>query len=98
MVLQVWQAGDAGIHRSALCRRTDLSPVELRGLLMSMGYALRRFRRERGTRLSRPVVANPPLQTYRIDPEFAAVASAGMFDEEGQRTGQGNAGVVARRG
>ena len=80
VVLQVWQAGDAGIHRSALCRRAELSPVELRGLLTSMGHALRRLRREREMRLSRPVVANTPLQTYFIDPEFAAVASSGIFD------------------
>ena len=77
VVLQVWQAGDAGIHRSALCRRTELSSEELRGLLVSMGHALRRFQRERGMRLSRPVVANTPLQTYRIAAEFGAVASLG---------------------
>ena len=77
VVLQVWQAGDAGIHRSALCRRTELSPAELRGLLVSMGHALRRFQRERRMRLSRPVVANAPLQTYFIDADFAAVASLG---------------------
>ena len=76
VVLQVWQAGDAGIHRSALCRRTELSPAELRGLLVSMSHALRRFQRERGMRLSRPVVSNTPLQTYFIDAEFAAVASS----------------------
>ncbi len=83
VVLQVWRAGDGGIHRSALCRRAELSPAELRGLLVSMGHALRRFQRERGMRLSRPVVSNAPLQTYYIDAEFAAVASSGMFDAEG---------------
>ncbi len=77
VVLQVWQAGGAGIHRSVLCRRTELTPEEVRGLLVSMGHALRRFQRERGLRLSRPVVANTPLQTYCIDAEFAAVASLG---------------------
>ena len=80
VVLQVWQAGDAGIHRSALCRRAELSPEELRGRLTSMGHALHRFRREREMLLSRPVVANTPLQTYFIAPEFAALASSGMFD------------------
>ena len=82
VVLNVWRAGGAGIHRSVLCRRTELSPAELRALLVSMGHALRRFQRERGMRLSRPVVANAPLQTYFVDAEFALVASSGMFDEE----------------
>ena len=83
VVLNAWQAGGAGIHRSALCRRAELSPEELRALLVSMGHALRRLQRERGMRLSRPVVANAPLQTYFIDAEFAVVASSRMFDEEG---------------
>ena len=83
VVLQVWRAGDAGIHRSALCRRTELSPAELRGLLIGMAHTLGGFQRHRGMRLSRPVVSNAPLQTYFIDAEFAAVASSGMFDEEG---------------
>ncbi len=83
VVLQVWRAGGAGIHRSVLCRRAELSPAELRALLVSMGHALRRLQRERGMRLSRPVVANAPLQTYFVDAEFALVASSGMFDEEG---------------
>ena len=82
VVLQVWRAGGAGIHRSVLCRRAELSPAELRALLVSMGHALRRFQQQRGMRLSRPVVSNAPLQTYFIDAEFALVASSGMFDEE----------------
>ena len=77
LVLHVWEAGDTGIHRSVLCRRAELSPAELRGLLMSMGHALRRFQQQRGMRLSRPVVSNAPLQTYFVDAEFAAVASLG---------------------
>ncbi len=83
VVLNAWQADDRGIHRSVLCRRAELSPEKLRGLLVSMGHALRRLQRERGMRLSRPVVANAPLQTYFIDAEFAVVASSRMFDEEG---------------
>ena len=83
VVHHVWRAGGAGIHRSVLCRRAELSPAELRALLVSMGHALRRLQRERGMRLSRPVVSNAPLQTYFIDAEFALVASSGMFDEEG---------------
>ena len=51
-------AGAAGIHRSALCQRTDLAPAELRSLLMRMGHVLRRFHRERGMALPRPVGAN----------------------------------------
>ena len=27
---QVWQAGDAAIHRSVLCQRAELAPAELR--------------------------------------------------------------------
>ena len=81
MALYVWQAGTAGIHRSTLCQRTELTPAELRSLLMRMGHALRRFQRERGMTLSRPVVANSPLQTYFINADFAAVAASAMFDE-----------------
>ena len=81
MVLHVWRAGAVGIHRSALCQRTELTPGELRSLLMRMGHALRRFQRERGLALPRPVAANSPLQTYFVDPEFAAAAKSQMFDE-----------------
>ena len=81
MALHVWRAGAAGIHRSALCQRTELMPAELRSLLMRMGHALRRFQQERGITLSRPVVANSPLQSYFVDPDFAAVATSQMFGE-----------------
>ncbi len=74
-----------GLHRffyttsrystNVLCQRADLEPVELRSLLMRMGHVLRRLQRERGLALSRPVAANSPLQSYFVDPEFAAVAS-----------------------
>ena len=80
VMFQVWRAGAAGIHRNTLCQRTDLSPVELRTLVMRMGHVLRRFQRERGLALSRPVAANSPLQSYFVDPEFAAVASD-LFSE-----------------
>ena len=62
MALHVWRAGAKGIHRSALCQRTELRPAELRSLLMRMGHALRRFQRERG------MAANSPLQTYFLIP------------------------------
>ena len=81
MTLHVWRAGAAGIHRSALCQRTELTPAELRSLLMRMGHVLRRFQRERGMALSRPVAANSPLQSYFVDPDFAAVAASQMFGE-----------------
>ena len=71
----VWRAGAAGIHRNTLCQRTDLTPVELHSLVMRMGRVLGRFQRERGLALSRPVAANSPLQSYFVDPDFAAVAS-----------------------
>lgn len=81
MALQVWRAGAAGIHRSALCQRVELTPAELRTLLMRMGHALRRFQQERGMTLSRPVAANSPLQSYFVDAGFAAAADSRMFDE-----------------
>ena len=81
MTLQVWRAGAAGIHRSALCQRTELTAAELISLLMRMGHALRRFQRERGMTLSRPVAANSPLQSYFVDPDFAAAAASDMFGE-----------------
>ena len=81
MALHVWRAGAAGIHRSSLCLRTELTPAELRSLLMRMGRALARFQREWGMVLSRPVAANSPLQSYFVDPDFATVASAQMFGD-----------------
>ena len=81
MALHVWRAGEVGIHRSVLCRHAELTPGELRSLLMRMGHALRRFQRARGVTLPRPVASNSPLQSYFVDPEFAAVANSQMFDE-----------------
>ena len=75
VMFQVWRAGAAGIHRNTLCQRTDLSPVELRSLVMRMGRVLGRFQRERGMALSRPMAANSPLQSYFINADFAVVAS-----------------------
>ena len=84
MALHVWRAGAAGIHRSALCQRAELTPAEPRSLLMQMYHALRRFQRERGMILSRPVAANSPLQSYFVDPDFAAVATSHMFGDAGR--------------
>ncbi len=81
MTLHVWRAGEAGIHRSALCQRADLTPAELRSLLMRMNHVRRRFQQERGMRLPRPVVANSRLQSYFVDPDFAAVVASDMFGE-----------------
>ena len=81
VAFHVWRAGEAGIHRSVLCQRGELTPGELRSLLVRMSHALRRFQRERGLALSRPVAADSPLQSYLVDPEFAAAANSQMFDE-----------------
>ena len=81
LALHVWRAGAAGVHRSALCQRTELTPMELRSLVMRMGHALAGLRRERGMTLSRPVAANSPLQSYFVDPEFAAAADTEMFGD-----------------
>ena len=81
MMFQVWRAGERGSHRDVLCQRADLTPVELRSLLIRMGHALGRFQRERGLALSRPIAANSPLRSYFIDPDFAAVAASQMFGE-----------------
>ena len=81
MALHVWRAGAAGVHRSALCLRTELTPMELCSLVMLMGRALATFGRERGTTLARPVAANSPLQSYFVDPDFAAVAAPRMFGD-----------------
>ena len=51
---------------------------------MRMGHALRRFQRKRGLSLPRPVAANSPLQSYFVDPEFAAVATADVFGDVGR--------------
>ena len=80
VMFQVWRAGERGIHRNTLCQRTDLTPLELRTLVMRMGRVLGRFQRERGMALSRPMAANSPLQSYFIDLDFAAVASD-LFNE-----------------
>ena len=79
VVGHAWRAGAAGIHRNALRQRTGLTPEQVRPLLLRMGHRLRRFQRERGLALPRPVKANSPLQSYFIDPGFAAAASAPMF-------------------
>ena len=81
VMFQVWRAGERGSHRNVLCQRADLTPVELRSLVMRMGHALGRFQRERGLALPRPVAANSPLQSYFVDPDFAAVAASRMFGE-----------------
>ena len=81
MTLHVWRAGAAGIHRSVLCQRTELTHVELRTLLMQMGRALRRFERERRITLSLPVAANTPLQRYFVDTDFAAAVDPQMFGD-----------------
>ena len=75
VMFQVWRAGAAGIHRNTLGQRTVLLPVELRSLVMRMGHVLRRFQRERGMALSRPVATNSPLQSYFINADFVVVAS-----------------------
>ena len=77
----IWQGRASGIHRSARCQRAELTPGDLHSLLMRMGHALRRFQREHGLILSRPAAANSPLQSYFVDPEFAAAAESRMFDE-----------------
>ena len=84
MARHVWRAGEVGIHRSALCQRVELTPAELRSLLMRMGHALRRFQRERGLTLPRPVAANSQLQSYFADADFAAVATADVFGDVGR--------------
>ena len=81
MALLVWRAGEVGIHRSVLCQRAELTPMELRSLLMRMGRALGRFQRERGMTLTRPVAANSPLQSYFVDAGFAAVTDSQMFGD-----------------
>ena len=75
VMFQVWRAGERGSHHNVLCQLADLSPGELRSLVMRMGHALGRFQRERGMALSRPVAANSPLQSYFINADFAVVAS-----------------------
>ena len=82
VVGHAWQAGAAGIHRNALRQRTGLTSKQIRPLLLRMGHRLRRFQRERGQALPRPVRANSPLQSYFVDPGFAAAASASMFSED----------------
>ena len=81
VVGHAWRAGAAGIHRNALHQRAGLTSEQIRPLLLRMGHRLRRFQRERGQALPRPVKANSPLQSYFIDPGFAVAASAAMFSE-----------------
>ena len=81
MTLQVWRGRCSGYPSERLCQRAELTPAELRSLLMRMGHALARFQRERGMTLPRPVAANSPLQSYFVDPDFAAVAASQMFGE-----------------
>ena len=80
----VWWAGEAGIHRSVLCQRAELTPGELRSRVMRMGQALRRFQQEREVTLSRPVAAHSPLQSYFVDANFAAAATSDAFGDVGR--------------
>ena len=89
VMFQVWRAGERGSHRNVLCQRADLTPVELCSLLMRMGRALGRFQRERDLALPRPMAANSPLQSYFVDPDFAAVAASQMFGERMFGTSEG---------
>ena len=96
MLADPWRRQPAGGRRPLPgrgCRgqRTKRLPVNgrrrwpanswLGWLVMRMGRALRGFQRERGLALSRPVAANNLLQSYFVDPDFAAVANSRMFDE-----------------
>ena len=74
-----WRSVGAGVHRNTLRQRTGLAPDELRTLIMRMGHTLRRFCRERRAARPRPVAANSPLQSYFVDPDFAAVTTREMF-------------------
>lgn len=85
VVRQIRAAGNHGIHGRQLCQRAALTPEELRRLLISMSYEVRRMQRKRKTVLSRPVVADTPLQRYWLDAEFAAVATSPMFGEGARR-------------
>ena len=96
IALHVWRAGEVGIHRSALCQRVELTSGELRSLLMRMGHALRRFQRERGLKLPRPVAANSPLQSYFVDANFAAATTSEVFDGLGAPDGFPPMGVRGR--
>ena len=80
----VWRAGEAGIHRSVLCQRAELTPGELRSRVMRMGHALRRFQREHGVTLSRPLAANSSLRSYFVDANFAAAAKSDAFGDVGR--------------
>ncbi len=84
MARQVWRAGEAGIHRGVLCQRAELTPGELRSLVMRMGHALRRFQQERGLKLPRPVAANSSLRSYFVDANFAAGATSDAFGDVGR--------------
>ena len=97
VLFHVWSAGEGGVNRGRLCEETRLAPADLRAQLISMAHLLRRFERERGERLSKPVVADYRLQRYFIDQQFAAAASARAFVREeelgesaGRDTGTGS--------
>lgn len=80
MLLHVWRSGSTGIHRSTLCQHAELTPEELRSLLIGMRFVVRRFQQEHGVTLSRPVVANSRQQNYFVNPDFAAMVKSEMFD------------------
>ena len=84
MARYVWRAGEAGIHRSVLCQRAELTPAELRSRVMRMGHALRRFQQEHGVTLPRPVAANSSLRSYFVDANFAAAATSDTFGDVGR--------------
>ena len=97
ILFHVWSTGEGGVNRERLCQETRLAPADLRAQLISMAHLLKRFERERGERLSKPVVTDYRLHRYFIDQQFAAVASARAFCREeklgesaGRDTGSGS--------
>ncbi|MCY4415941.1 MAG: hypothetical protein OXE87_06500 [Chloroflexi bacterium] len=104
VLFHVWSAGEGGVNRDRLCQETRLAPADLRAQLISMAHLLRRFERERGVRLIKPVVADYRLQRYFIDQQFAAAASARAFGREeelgesaGRDTGTGSFRTMVSR-
>ena len=74
VMFQVWRAGERGIHRNTLCQRADLTPVELRSLLIrwatcwggSSGSGGWRCRgRWRPTARCRAISSTPTLPRWR---------------------------------
>ena len=86
MALHVWRAGDAGVHRSVLCQRTELMPGEAALVADVDGTGAAPVSAGKGAGASAAPASGSqrPLQSYFVDSDFTAVATPDVFGGVGR--------------